>query len=247
MPKVFISHAAADKKTASYVAEQIETHGKDTEAFVSSRPGDIPPTSEWLASVQQALSQADKYLVLLTPNSIQRPWVWFEAGAAWHSKKPLVLARAGGIEASEVPEPLGTKQLPSLEVADEVRAVLSVLGVETGIAEEMAARISELSSRAELAGAEEPVWESLELDGVHYAWAGPLVGLEDRDGIVAPTGLEDAFRRRGLNPYWARPDKLRHHFGKGRAQVFVTDLLAWKRPLLQGDLILLVGGLNGQD
>jgi hypothetical protein len=108
--KIFLSHAALDGELAEVVRGKLTALRPDLQVFVASRPGDIRAEEDWLRAIQRELREADAYCVLLTPNSIERPWVWFETGAAWMSDKRLVLARAAGLAEREVPAPLSTRQ-----------------------------------------------------------------------------------------------------------------------------------------
>lgn len=89
MPLVFISHASADRRVAESLATMIESSGGGVRTFLSSRSGDIRADAEWLPAVQRALREADAYVILLTPNSVLRPWGNFETGAAGSAKSNL--------------------------------------------------------------------------------------------------------------------------------------------------------------
>jgi hypothetical protein len=94
--KVFLSHAALDRHVAEFVAGELRKQRADLDVFVASRSGDIRADEEWLRAIQSQLRAADAYCVLMTPNSKERPWVWFETGAAWIGGKRWVVARAAG-------------------------------------------------------------------------------------------------------------------------------------------------------
>src|ERR1022692_492326 len=97
MPVIFISHSSADRALAESLARHFEASEPNVKTFVASRPGDIRADTEWLPSVQKGLRDADAYVVLLTVNSVLRPWVNFEVGAAWFSHRKCILVRAGGL------------------------------------------------------------------------------------------------------------------------------------------------------
>ena len=102
---IFLSHASADGALAEALARHIEECGTGITTFCASRAGDIPADAEWLPSVQKALLDADAYVILLTVNSVLRPWVNFETGAAWFSGKKYILVKAGGLTRAEIPLP----------------------------------------------------------------------------------------------------------------------------------------------
>lgn len=128
--RIFLSHAAADMQLAGFVRDEILRSRSGISVFVASRPGDIRADQDWLPVVQHELQTVDAYLVLLTPNSAARPWVWFETGAAWMSNKKWVIARAAGLAADEVPLPLSIRQVYSIDEVEGARAVFRALDIE---------------------------------------------------------------------------------------------------------------------
>jgi hypothetical protein len=235
--KIFLSHAALDGELAERVRAKLTELRPDIGVFVASRPGDIPAEEDWLRVIQRALRVADAYCVLLTPNSIERPWVWFETGAAWMSDKPLVLARAAGLASREVPPPLSTRQTYSLDEPEDAREIFRALGATLANPAAFADTIRRLGADAVAAGVSDAGWEGVEVDGDYYAWRGPLRGLRDYEAEAEPPGLLEAIRLRGLEPGWARRDRLATG---GRRQVFATDRLTYRRPIAHGGELFLV-------
>lgn len=82
-PQVFVSHASADKWIATTFCEKIEAIGAST--FRDDRDinggDDIPET------IRTKIKQSSELVVLLTPKSVDRPWVLLEVGAAWGWRK----------------------------------------------------------------------------------------------------------------------------------------------------------------
>ena len=101
------------------------------------------------------------------------------------------------------------------------------------------AKIEE-DSRHERTKGDEAVWESIELQGVYYAWAGGLLDLQDRDAVSPPIGLLDEMRKRGLTPYWANKDRIAHHVEQGLVEVFATDQKSWRRHVMDNRQTLMV-------
>lgn len=76
--QIFISHATADKWVATTICEKIEAIGATT--FRDDRDikgGDVIPV-EIFAQIRRS----KEFVVLLTPASVNRPWVLIEIGAA---------------------------------------------------------------------------------------------------------------------------------------------------------------------
>src|SRR5258705_10828423 len=92
---LYVIHAADDYALAAFSRHEVERQIAHWRVFGASKAGQIPTGSDWLREIHQNLTDAASYLLLLTPRSIERPWVWYEAGAAWKSNKrqlPVVAA-----------------------------------------------------------------------------------------------------------------------------------------------------------
>lgn len=126
--RVFISHASADGVVARRIAEEIRSRLPDVETFVTSRAGDIKSGEDWFETVKAELKKADAYVVLLTPNSLERPWVIFETGAAWMAERGFLVVSAGGLQIHDIPEPLRFFQVWSLESVETTSLAFAELG-----------------------------------------------------------------------------------------------------------------------
>lgn len=138
----------------------------------------------------------------------------------------------------EVPWPMGARQLYRLDQPDDLVVIFHALGTRPDDAGAIADAVQALQPRN--AGAGEQSWEGIVFDGHYYAWAGPLLALEDRQGAAVPPGLIEELRARGLTVRFGREDRLRVHLERGRAQIFATDRKSWRRPVVDGDQVLLV-------
>ncbi len=119
MAKLFISHISEDAEVAARLKAAIRHDFLElVEAFVSSDGESIRAGEPWLISLGAGLRQADMLLILCSEQSVQRPWVNFEAGAAWMIEKPIVPVCYKGMKPSQLPMPLSTRQGVSLESAE---------------------------------------------------------------------------------------------------------------------------------
>lgn len=83
---VFISHASCD----GWVAGQIARRSKEfnVESFLSE--SDIGPGDrDFEERLREALEQCAELVVLLTPEALDRHYVWMEIGAVWGAHKPV--------------------------------------------------------------------------------------------------------------------------------------------------------------
>ncbi len=81
--QVFVSHATADKWLATVFCEKIEEAGATT--FRDDRDingGDTIPEE-----IRKQIQVSRELVVLLTPESVDRPWVLLEVGAAWGRRR----------------------------------------------------------------------------------------------------------------------------------------------------------------
>jgi hypothetical protein len=83
---VFVSHAGTD----TWVARQIARHLEAVGATPFLDASHIAVGEPFEGKIKGALEQARELIVLLTPWSLQRPYVWIEVGAAFYKGIPLV-------------------------------------------------------------------------------------------------------------------------------------------------------------
>jgi len=107
-PKVFISYAQVEHARVAKALNELlegELHEK-----VFYADGGIPGGAEWLALLKTNLAAVDVVVMLLDRNSYLRPWLLFEAGAAWASDKRIVPWLIGTIELDDLPAFYSTRQ-----------------------------------------------------------------------------------------------------------------------------------------
>ncbi|HXQ36466.1 MAG TPA: PAS domain S-box protein [Anaerolineales bacterium] len=113
-PKIFLSHAGSDKKIAKLLAETLSRISlRQISIWFSSDPsaaGGIKPGQVWMEEIKTQLVASQVTLVLLTPNSLDRPWLYFESGYGFSNRKGQVIPLCLGMEHSQVPLPLAIFQ-----------------------------------------------------------------------------------------------------------------------------------------
>jgi TIR domain-containing protein len=84
---VFISHSHKDRWIARQIVGLIASkgHRHGVETFLDEK--DIEGGDSIAQSVLKSIQGCNEFLVLLTRNSIGRPWVLIEIGAAWAMEK----------------------------------------------------------------------------------------------------------------------------------------------------------------
>lgn len=85
-PKVFISHSSTD----TWVAAQIAAHVKATGADTFLDEADIEHGDDFDDEIVKASKLCTELLLLLTPWSVGRPYIWLEIGFFRHDDKRIV-------------------------------------------------------------------------------------------------------------------------------------------------------------
>jgi tetratricopeptide (TPR) repeat protein len=103
MPSIFISHTHADKAIADAISVAVDDllqHKVEVRYSTShALNGGIPGGDDWVGWINTQVSEAKVSLILLTPSSVQKPWVLWEAGAV----RGAALATVGGEARRVVP------------------------------------------------------------------------------------------------------------------------------------------------
>jgi hypothetical protein len=85
-PKVFVSHSSIDSWIARQLATHLATCGVDT--FLDN--ADIDHGDDFEESILKAAEESSELLVLLTPWSVDRPYIWMEIGNFWGRRKRMI-------------------------------------------------------------------------------------------------------------------------------------------------------------
>jgi TIR domain len=119
---VFVSHVSEESEVARRLKVALERDFLHLiQVFVSSDTESIAAGEEWLTSIERALGGSALLIILCSPVSIGRPWINFEAGAAWMRGIPLVPLCHAGLTPRDLPMPLSLRQGAELEAPDGLR------------------------------------------------------------------------------------------------------------------------------
>src|SRR6202171_2042033 len=133
MARLFVSFVHEDEKLASAVQDLLQTElNLREEVFLSSDKSQIYAGDLWLKKIKEALSAAEIVILMLSQRSVARPWVNFEAGAAWLADKKLLPVCYGNLSKDELPHPYSAIQalkLPS-DAYDLLKSVTHQLNLK---------------------------------------------------------------------------------------------------------------------
>jgi hypothetical protein len=105
--QVFVSHATADKWIATVICEKIEAAGATT--FRDDR--DIEGGDNIPDKVLAQIRRSREMVVILTPKSVDRPWVLIEVGAALGRGRGIrIVPILYHVEIDPIPEMLKSKR-----------------------------------------------------------------------------------------------------------------------------------------
>ena len=119
---VFISYAAGDSAIADELRGDLERNG--LKCFMAEK--DIQVATEWQDSIRAALIGSKRVLVLLTPRSVNRPWVLMETGAAWALGKALIPALSH-VAANDLLDPIRRYQARVIETTAQRQSLVNEL------------------------------------------------------------------------------------------------------------------------
>jgi hypothetical protein len=108
MAQVFISHIHEEKDVAEAVLRFLREF--DLKAFLSSDHWQIRAGERWFDRITAELTEAKVVILLLSERSVTRPWINFEAGWAWATKKATIPACFGELTKGKMPRPYSDLQ-----------------------------------------------------------------------------------------------------------------------------------------
>jgi TIR domain len=108
---IFLSHAQSDAEAAKLLKKWLlSAFGSDVQVFVSSDWQSIEMGMNWYDTIDHALHDSMLGIVLLTENSIKRPWVTYELGALRAARKKTIPVCIGRVTKAALPSPFSHAQ-----------------------------------------------------------------------------------------------------------------------------------------
>lgn len=155
---IFISHASDDKDLADCLKQLLETEFLGVSCWVSSNPAAIPMGKAWFSEVIKEITKADIMIVLLTPQSVNRMWVGFEAGMFWEKvtsgsnleqkiSPPKIFVLTTGL--SNIPSPLDQLQSGVLSVSSNLEVFIDEFSRQVGVSRARKADINIFVQKAQ--------------------------------------------------------------------------------------------------
>lgn len=115
MADIFISYWEGEGSIATAVRYFVSQSVPGATVFKADARS-IRAGANWMDIIRRELKQSKVVLAILSEESIKRPWINFEAGAAWINKILIPLCY-GRLEKGQMPAPYN--QLQALQLRDE--------------------------------------------------------------------------------------------------------------------------------
>ena len=117
---VFISHITDNEPIAQTLKKFLDSaFGDRIHVFVAGDPDSIPFSHDWFEGIKTGIRQCDLMIILCTPESVKRPWINFEAGAAVILDKRIGPICFAGLSAGELPPPLNFIRRQAIDNTNE--------------------------------------------------------------------------------------------------------------------------------
>ena len=180
---LFISHATSDGDFAIAVQRETEkVFANGIDIFCTSSPGSIPAGTDWLSDIEQKLDTTQAVVTIVTPVSIERPWLWFEIGATWSKGRSgeckIHPFCAPEVDLSDLPPPLNRLQALSMGKGQDIRILFEALIDQFGFGKLSSLRTANISRRIPKYKDVEVVETDLQERSLY---SGPYAGYRDED------------------------------------------------------------------
>jgi len=116
MANIFMSFIHEEESVAKLVNNYIRLIlGSRIDTFMSSDDTAIYAGEDWMKKIFEELETAKVLVSMLSPTSVRRPWINFEAGAAWMRDTKVIPVCFGGLETAGLPKPYSSLQAVEIE------------------------------------------------------------------------------------------------------------------------------------
>jgi hypothetical protein len=135
--RVFISRIDEEKRAGSVLKEWIEdAFAGQVDVFVSDDPTNLAGGRRWLEVIEGELRNQNTVMLIsiLSPVSIERPWILMEFGGAWIRGMRVFPLCHSGLDKSSLQRPLGDFQGGSIDQAEIGSLIIGAVGSAVALA-----------------------------------------------------------------------------------------------------------------
>ncbi|HEX5150098.1 MAG TPA: toll/interleukin-1 receptor domain-containing protein [Parafilimonas sp.] len=132
-PKIFVSHTSKETELARLLKKHlIKALNEHADIFVSSDGKSILAGSNWLNELKTALEGAEIEIILCSQESIEKPWINFEAGAGWIRGIQIIPLCHSGMKLHDLPVPLNLLQGFDTDQPENLRLLFESIAQKIG-------------------------------------------------------------------------------------------------------------------
>ena len=133
-PQVFLSHVHEDAEFAKMIRAWIESSLLEAvDFFINTDSESLLIGEDWLRRVREALEHSNIMLVIVSPVSIQRPWIHFETGAGYVRDIPVIPLCIDGVKLDSLDLPLRLLQGLELPAKESETRLISRIAEAAGL------------------------------------------------------------------------------------------------------------------
>lgn len=127
-PVVFFSHSSKDAELVKLIKDRLnEAYNGAIDFFVSSDGQSIPYGSNWVDEIHKNLNNAKLLFIILTPNSYQAPWLYYESGFVLGKNDVDTIPVSIGVKLDSISGPLGFRQGFNVNDEQGLNNIISIL------------------------------------------------------------------------------------------------------------------------
>jgi hypothetical protein len=236
---VFISHITEERTTAAVLKSLLQqTFGNNVRIFVSSDYVSISGGDLWFHAILKGLKSCAVVIVLLSPESLDRRWINFEAGVGIGAGATVIPVVIHGLELSDVGHPLCNLQIRSLQRLEEARALVQDIAKKLELAQNESVDFDALIMQV-AQGTAESGWVGVQWNGSLLAVGGPLDKLPEREAQVYIEEMATALKAGGFKTHLANKYDLSRPIALGYKVVQITDGKTFRAELVRHDVVLV--------
>jgi len=134
MASVFMSFIHEEELVAKHVHDFIhQILGQTIDTFISSDKNAIYAGEDWMERIFKELGTTKVLVSMLSPDSVTRPWINFEAGAATALKAKVIPVCIGGLTINQLPKPYSSLQAVEIDKHEGAYYLLSSIAHHLGM------------------------------------------------------------------------------------------------------------------
>jgi hypothetical protein len=134
MASIFMSFIHEEESVAKHVHDSIHLIlGQTIDTFISSDKNAIYAGEDWMNRIFEELGTAKVLVSMLSPDSVKRPWINFEAGAATALHAKVIPVCIGGLTINQLPKPYSSLQAVEIDTHEGAYYLFSSIAHHLGM------------------------------------------------------------------------------------------------------------------